>query len=130
MIQQRPFAAGHRLGKNNSFRADEGLPIVIGSIAATGEGVVIKATPNGSVQIGQEFVAGDFAVLLGGPTRRLLVGDGVTVGAGAVVEQSTIGNGAAIGARAYVVNSTVPAGAVVPPGTILIDDVVVGAVEW
>ncbi|MDR3635781.1 MAG: carbonic anhydrase/acetyltransferase [Isosphaeraceae bacterium] len=119
----------HALGLANSIRGDEGQPITIGSITQTGNNVTITSPLSGTLTIGQNFVAGNGAVILGGPTVKAVIGDNVNVGAGAVVSQSSIGDGATIGAGAYVSNSTVAAGATIAPGTILINNVVVGTVQ-
>lgn len=117
------------LGGANSIRADEGQPITIGSITQTGNNVTITSPLSGNLTIGQNFVAGNGAVILGGPTVKAVIGDNVNIGAGAVVSQSSIGSGASIGAGSYISNSTVAAGTVIPAGTILIDNVVKGTVE-
>lgn len=142
VFHQRAALVAHHLGRSNAFRADDGQPITIGSIAATGTAVTINAPSGatssgadiakklGQVVIGQDFRADDHAVLLGGPTAVTKLGDNVTLGAGSVVDESTIGSGATIGARVYVLDSTVPAGATVPPGTILIKNKVTGSVTW
>jgi carbonic anhydrase/acetyltransferase-like protein (isoleucine patch superfamily) len=129
VVAQRAQDFAHALGFANAIRADEGQPITIGSVARTGNNVVINSPLSGSLTIGQNFTAGDGAVVLGGPTVKAVIGDNVSVGAGAVVSQSSVGPGATIGAGAYVANSTVAAGASIAPGTILIDNVVVGAVQ-
>jgi carbonic anhydrase/acetyltransferase-like protein (isoleucine patch superfamily) len=141
VFHQRAFEVAHHLGRSNAIRADQGQPITIDSIAQTGNAVTINSplggltsstatTTNGQVNIGQNFVANDGAVILGGPTVVTNLGDNVTIGAGAVVSQSTIGSNATVGPRAYVANSTVPAGATVPAGEILINNKVVGFVQW
>ncbi len=58
------------------------------------------------------------------------IGNNVTIGKEAVVDRSSIGNGASIGARSLIQGSTVAAGAVIPAGTILVNNKVVGTVEW
>jgi carbonic anhydrase/acetyltransferase-like protein (isoleucine patch superfamily) len=92
--------------------------------------IATKTTEIGAVTIGRSFTAGADAVILGSPTSTTSFGDGVTVGADAVVSGSTIGSGAVIGNKAYIANSTIPAGAVIPNGAIIINDQIVGTVEW
>lgn len=118
----------HRLGKGTSIRADEGLPMTIGSVAGTGRRATIHNPLNAGLTVGQNLSLGAGAVLLGGTSAAL--GDNVAIGDGAVVAGSSLGSGAAVGARSYIANSTVPAGTVIPPGTILINNTVVGTVQW
>lgn len=111
------FALG--LGRSDSIRGDVGQPIEIGSIGQLGNFVSIHAPRNGKLTIGQNFRAGDHAVILGG--AKAVIGDDVQVGEGSVVENTTIGSGAVVGANAYLLNANIPAGAVVPPGSIIVD---------
>ena len=92
--------------------------------------IATKTTNLGSVTIGQFFTAGNNAVILGSPTASTTIGDGVTVGPNAVVVGSTIGSGASIGGKAYVSGSAIPAGAVIPTGAIIINNKLVGFVQW
>ena len=89
-----------------------------------------KTTNLGAITIGQDFTAGVNAVILGSPTSTSTFGDGVTIGADAVVSGSTIGGGALIGNKAYIANSTIPAGTVVPDGAIIINNQIDGTVQW
>lgn len=129
-INQQAALAQSAMGSLNAIRGDQGQPITIGSIGQTGKGVSISAAVGHKVTIGQNLIAQDGAVILGGHTKSTTLGDNVTVGAGAVVSGSTIGNGASIGARSYIADSTIPAGASIPAGTIMIDNKVVGMIEW
>ena len=132
--------SGRDLGitQGDTIRADEGQPIAIESIRSLGTHVSIRSplggvqgsTNRGAITIGESFVAGDDATILGSPTSATTFGDGVTVGAESVVVGSTIGSGAIVGNKAYVANSTIPAGAFVPDGEILVDNKIVGTVEW
>ena len=98
-----------------------------GTVATT---IATKSTNLGAITIGQSFGAGNGSVLLGGPTSTSTLGDGVTIGIGAVVSGSSIGGGAVIGNRAYVANSTIAAGTVVPDGAIIINNAIVGTIQW
>jgi carbonic anhydrase/acetyltransferase-like protein (isoleucine patch superfamily) len=142
VFNDRPANIAHHLGKRNSIRADQGQPITIDSIAQTGRAVTISSplggavttggvtTTTGQVVIGREFRADDGAVLLGGPDAVTRLGDAVTLGAGSVVEESSIGAGSTIGPRAFVAFSTLPPGSVIPDGWIVVDNKVVGNVQW
>ncbi len=115
---QRASDVAHRLGRGVSIRGDVGQPIVIGSIDRLGDAVAIHAPRGGSLTIGTNFRADAGATLLGG--QAAVIGNGVRVGPGAVVENARIGDGAVIGAGSVIRNTTVAAGAVVPPDSILI----------
>ncbi len=125
---QTPSQVVDHIGLRNSIRADEGQPIVIGSIASTGTAVSINSPLGGTLSIGQNFVAGDNSVILSGTGTNAVIGDNVAIGAGAVVVQSSIGTGATIGAGAYVAQSKIAAGTTVAPGSIIIDNVFKGFV--
>jgi carbonic anhydrase/acetyltransferase-like protein (isoleucine patch superfamily) len=117
VVHQRTsdFALG--LGRSDSIRGDVGQPIEIGTLGRLGNFVSIHAPRNGKLTIGQNFRAGDHAVILGG--TRAVIGDNVEIGAGSVVENSTIGSGAVVGERSILLNATIPAGAVIPAGSII-----------
>jgi carbonic anhydrase/acetyltransferase-like protein (isoleucine patch superfamily) len=115
----------HNLGRGDSIRADEGQPINIGANPRFGDHVSITAPLSGSVSIGQNFVAGNNSVVLGGPAK---FGDDVTLGNLSVVSQSTLGNHVTIGAGAYVSQSTIPDGVTIPDNSIIIHNVLVGMV--
>jgi carbonic anhydrase/acetyltransferase-like protein (isoleucine patch superfamily) len=135
VFNDRPANIAHHLGKRNSIRADQGQPITIDSIAQTGRAVTISSplgvpATNGQIFIGREFRADDGAVLLGGPGSVSRLSDGVTLGAGSVVEDSSIGAGSTIGRRAFVAFSTLPPGSVIPDGWIVVGNKFVGNVQW
>ena len=52
-IDMKAGQAAHRLGRANAIRADQGQPIVIGSIAHTGHRVTINSPLGGQLAIGQ-----------------------------------------------------------------------------
>ena len=138
----RANTVASHLGPRAAIRADQGQPISFASAPTLGRDVTINSPLGGSVttggvtkvtgavKIGQNFVAQNDVVILGGPAASYTIGDNVTVGSGAVVDRSNIGTGATIGARALVLNSTVAAGQTIPPGTLLIDNKVVGQIQW
>jgi carbonic anhydrase/acetyltransferase-like protein (isoleucine patch superfamily) len=126
---QTPSQVVAHIGKRNAIRADEGQPILIGSIGQTGTAVTINSPLGGTLAIGRNFMAGDDAVILSGTGTNAVIGDNVSVGAGAVVVQSTIGPGASIGAGAYVAQSTIAAGTAVAPGSIIINNKLTGFVR-
>jgi carbonic anhydrase/acetyltransferase-like protein (isoleucine patch superfamily) len=138
----RANLVAQHLGPRTAIRADQGQPIKFAGPPITGRSVTINAPLGGSItsggvtkvvgamNIGQNFVAQNGAVILGGPAASYTIGDNVTVGSSAVVDRSTVGAGATIGARSVVLDSNVAAGQSIPPGTLLIHDKVVGQIQW
>jgi carbonic anhydrase/acetyltransferase-like protein (isoleucine patch superfamily) len=120
----------HRLGRANAIRADEGQPIVINSIARTGNFVTINSPSGGTLTIGQHFRAGTGAVILGGPNVNAVLGDNVRIGSGAVVDRTSLGSGSTVGQGAYLLTSSFPAGTVIPPKAIYINNKFQGYVQW
>jgi len=125
-------AVAAHLGRRNSIRADQGGPIIIGSIGHTGTAVTINALSGGKLSIGQNFITGNNATILGGgtSTTKVLIGDNVTIGNGAVVEGTSLGSGSTVGDRAFLLDSTFPAGTQIPAGAIYDNNVLIGYVEW
>ncbi len=119
-FDQRAWQVALDLGRANSIRADEGQPITIGSIRHTGLHVSISSPLGGTLTIGQDFRAGNDAVILGGPGVKSVIGDNVSIGSGAVVTTTSLGSGSTVGANAYLQNSTFPANSVIPAGAIYV----------
>jgi carbonic anhydrase/acetyltransferase-like protein (isoleucine patch superfamily) len=129
-FNQRAAHVQSSLGRRNSIRGDQGQPISIGSIANTGNSVTINSPGGGALTIGQGFSAGRGAVILGGTSAKpAVLGDNVSIGAGAVVDRSSLGSGTTVGELAYVLNSTFPDGTNIPAGSIYINNVLVGHVN-
>ncbi len=129
-IGMRAWRAAHRMGRANAFRADQGQPISIGSIAHTGEHVTINSPLGGTLAIGKGFRADSGAVILSGPDVNAVLGDHVTIGAGAVLDRASLGSGSTVGAGAYLFNSTFPADTIVPPNAIYLNGQYAGQVQW
>lgn len=129
-FHSRPSLVAHHLGRGNAIRADEGQPITFASFPTTGNFVTINSPISGQVNIGSGLQVANNAVLVGGPSGNLKLGNNVSIGSGAVVASSTLGDNVSIGSRAYVAVSTLPAGTVVPDGTIIIQNKVLGTVQW
>jgi carbonic anhydrase/acetyltransferase-like protein (isoleucine patch superfamily) len=130
LFHSRAKDIAHSLGRSNSIRADQGQPITIGSISQTGNAVTINSPLGGQLTIGERFVAGTGAIILGGNNVKAVIGNDVSIGSGAVVDRSSLGNGSTVGNRAYVLNSTFPAGTSIPGGSIYINNKLVGSVQW
>src|SRR5262249_44841411 len=120
---QRAWSLAHHLGRANSIRNDEsGQPITIGSVAHTGLHVTISSPLGGTLTIGRGFRAGANAVILGGPNLNAQIGDGVSIGRGAVVDRTSLGSGSTVGPNAYLLNSSFPANTVIPAGAIYVNN--------
>ncbi len=125
-----PFSVARQVGRRTSIRGDEDQPITIASIKSIGQSVTIHGYRGGRITAGTGLVVGNAAVLTANSTGNLSIGNSVAIGNYAVVNASTIGNGATIGALSYVANSTVPPGATIAPGTVLVNNKVVGKVTY
>jgi len=130
-IDERTGQVAHALGRSNTIRADMGGTIKIDSIGSTGKGVTINAL-SGALTIGQNFIAGSNATILGSSTStaKIAIGDNVTIGNAAVVEGTSLGSGSTVGAHAFLLDSTFPAGTQIPAGAIYDNNVLIGYVEW
>jgi carbonic anhydrase/acetyltransferase-like protein (isoleucine patch superfamily) len=128
-FDQRARQVAHHLGRANSIRADQGQPIQIGSIAHTGDFVVITSPLGGTLTIGQNLRAGAHAVILGGPSVKTQLGDDVTIGSGAVLDRTSLGSGSTVGPDAYLLNSTFPAHTVIPARAIYLNNKFQGFVQ-
>jgi carbonic anhydrase/acetyltransferase-like protein (isoleucine patch superfamily) len=129
-IGMRAWQAALHLGRANAIRADQGQPIVIGSIARTGRHVTINSPLGGSLGIGHAFRAGTGAVILGGPNVKATLGNNVAIGPGAVVDRTSVGSNSSVGAGAYLLESVFPANSVIPPKAIYINNKFKGYVAW
>jgi carbonic anhydrase/acetyltransferase-like protein (isoleucine patch superfamily) len=128
-FNQRAWQVAHHLGRANSIRADQGQPIQIGSIAHTGDFVVITAPLGGTLTLGQNLRAGSHAVILGGPSVKTQLGDDVTIGSGAVLDRTSLGSGSTVGSDAYLLDSTFPAHTVIPARAIYVNNRFQGVVQ-
>lgn len=137
-FHQKAGDVANSLGRGDSILGDQGQPITIGSLRKLGNGVTITSplgsgsgpvVAGGPITIDQDFSADDNAVILGGQGISINIGDNVSVGAGAVLSRTSVGANATIGARSYIENSKIAAGANIAPGTIMINNVVVGTVQ-
>jgi carbonic anhydrase/acetyltransferase-like protein (isoleucine patch superfamily) len=119
-----------RIGRANAIRGDQGAPIVIGSIAHTGEHVTINSPLGGTLTIGQNFRTGSNVVILGGPNVNAVFGDDVKVESGALVVQTSLGSHSTVGPGAYLANSKFPANTNIPAKAIYINNKFMGYVSW
>ena len=129
-INMRAWQAALHLGRANAIRADQGQPIVIGSIARTGPHLTINSPLGGTLTIGQGLRTGAHVVLLSGPGVNAKLGDDVKIGSGAVVVQTSLGSQSSVGQGAYLFNSTFPADTIIPAKAIYINNKFEGYVQW
>jgi carbonic anhydrase/acetyltransferase-like protein (isoleucine patch superfamily) len=129
-FHSRPSLVAHHLGRGNSIRADQGQPINFASFPTTGNFVTINSPGSGQVSIGTGLQVANNAVLVGGSAGNLTLGNNVNIGSGAVVASSKLGDNVTIGSRAYVAQSTIPAGTTIPDGTIMVQNKVIGTIQW
>jgi carbonic anhydrase/acetyltransferase-like protein (isoleucine patch superfamily)/bifunctional DNA-binding transcriptional regulator/antitoxin component of YhaV-PrlF toxin-antitoxin module len=103
--------------------------VILGEGCSVWPGAVLRGDV-GPIRIGACVNIQDGAVLHTHPERApVLVGDGVTIGHGAVLHGCTIGEGALIGIRAVVLDGArVGEGAIVGAGSVVTHDVPPGAV--
>jgi carbonic anhydrase/acetyltransferase-like protein (isoleucine patch superfamily) len=124
------------MGHDDSIRADEASPFLIGRIARMGNRVTIHGLEYTNLLHGHGDSFGYHSVVHGGadtgegPNETTIVGDRVRIGAWAVVFRSKIGDGCVIGPYAYIDNSTLKPGMIVPRGAIIINNQYRGMVQW
>jgi carbonic anhydrase/acetyltransferase-like protein (isoleucine patch superfamily) len=124
------------MGRDDSIRADEASPFLIGKIARMGNRVTIHGLEYSNLASGHGDTFGYHCVIHGGthagqePEKTTVVGSGVRIGAWDVVFRSTIGNNCVIGPYAYVDGSTLAPGTVVPRGAIIVNNDYLGKVQW
>jgi carbonic anhydrase/acetyltransferase-like protein (isoleucine patch superfamily) len=150
----RPEVVANYIGNDDSIRGDQGQPIAFTTnpylannvtITSPGGGITTTTTTSttygvskttttttstGSMKFGKNFAAGDHSVILGGTAASYTIGNNVTIGPGAVVSNTQIGTGVTVGARAYVSGSTLADGTSIPAGEVLINNKVVGNVQF
>jgi carbonic anhydrase/acetyltransferase-like protein (isoleucine patch superfamily) len=124
------------MGHDDSIRADEASPFLVGPIARMANRVTIHGLEYSNLSAGEGDSFGYHDVVHGGldsgqdPMQTTVVGNRVRVGAWAVVFRSTIGDGCVIGPYAYIDGSTLKPGTVVPRGAIIINNQYLGRVQW
>lgn len=105
--------------------------VEVGEHASIWFGVVLRGD-NGPIRVGARSSVQDNAVLHVSEGCETIIGDDVTIGHCAAMEDCTIGNGALVGTNAVVLNgakvgervlvaagSVVPAGATIEPGVLV-----------
>lgn len=135
VFNEQAANVAHSMGTHDAIRADSGQPFTFGSSFLLGNNVSINSPLSGATSTGGQmtfnngFVAGDNAVILGGPKMNSVFDENVHIGAGAVVVGSSIGQNSTVGPRAYIDDSTLGANANIPAGAIIIKNVFKGFVQ-
>jgi carbonic anhydrase/acetyltransferase-like protein (isoleucine patch superfamily) len=137
VVMEDPVTALDRvMGHRISLRADEGSPFRLGTLSKMEDEVTMHALEGSEIEVGDNCSFGWHSVVHGGPddgnspNHLTRIGDEVQVGDEAVVFRSAVGDGCIIGERALIDGSQLAPGTVVPPRTIIIDNQVVGLVDW
>jgi carbonic anhydrase/acetyltransferase-like protein (isoleucine patch superfamily) len=123
-------------GRNVAIRADEGEHFTLGRRTRLRDRVTFHALEHTDLEIGARDDFGTHVVVHGGPDDGAephaitQVGDDVTVREWAVVFRSKVGKGSTIGRKAYIDGSHLRPGTVIPDRAILVNDRIVGYVEW
>lgn len=125
------------LGYNNSIRADEGYSFNIGKIRRFSNRVTFHALEHSAITTGNNLKLGYHTVIHGGPDvpnpesgEETVIGNDVNVGTYSVVFRSVIGNGVKIGNKVLLDRCDIPEGTVIPDGTVMVNNVVIGHVQW
>jgi len=126
------------MGDKISLRADEGKPLVIEEIEEMGSRTLVHTFVGTKLELGKHGTYGRRSIVHSAPDfdpaapdfNLTKTGRNFQLGAQAVFFQSQAGDDVKIGRRSFVILSKVPDGTVIPPGTIVIDGVIVGSVDW
>ena len=129
-ISMRAWQAALHMGRANAYRADQGQPIAIGSIAGTGLHVSINSPVSGTLTIGTNLRTGSNVVILSGNKVSAIIGDDVKIDSDAVVMQTSIGSDSTVGKGAVLENSTFPAHTVIATNAIYVNNKFMGYVQW
>ncbi len=114
------LGAGSTVGRRTSIRADEGAPIVIGERAEIEDRVTFHALKGTSLRIGDRLETDDNVVFHG----PLTVGDNLTIADDAVLFRANVGDGVTIGEGALVIGPadaplTIPSNTRIPADAII-----------
>jgi carbonic anhydrase/acetyltransferase-like protein (isoleucine patch superfamily) len=120
------------LRSNISLRADEGEPFDVGTIAFMDHQTTFHALEHSHLQLGARGHYGAHSLVHGGPNPEdpTTTGANFTLGDQAVFFRSRAGGDCRIGVKSLVQQSNLPNGTVIPDHTVIINNEVVGRVEW
>ncbi len=121
------------MGNKIALRADEGDPFSVGTILCMANRVTFHALEHTHLELGDDGCYGYHSIVHGGPTDfedTTITGNGFVLGPYSLFFRSRAGDDVTIGYRSVVQQSDLADGAVVPARTIMIDNVVIGTVEW
>jgi carbonic anhydrase/acetyltransferase-like protein (isoleucine patch superfamily) len=120
------------LGSRISLRADEGEPFEVGSITTMDDQTTFHALEHSHLQLGARGHYGTHSLVHGGPNPEdpTSTGANFVLGDQAVFFRSRAGSNCRIGAKSLVQQSNLPDGTVISDHTVIINNEVVGRVEW
>lgn len=115
-----------------SLRADEGEPFDVGNIAFMDDQTTFHALEHSHLHLGARGHYGAHSLVHGGPNPEdpTSTGANFTLGGQAVFFRSRAGSNCRIGVKSLVQQSNLPDGTVIPDHTVMINNEVVGRVEW
>ncbi|MBI3966647.1 MAG: hypothetical protein HY329_13515 [Chloroflexi bacterium] len=121
------------MGSQVAVRADEGEDWQIGTIASMSDRTTLHALEHSHLSLGNNGRYGFHSVVHGGATPwkdTTITMDNVTVGAWSVLFRSRVGADSVIGFKSVVQQSDLPAGTIVPDRVIVVNNQIIGYVEW
>jgi carbonic anhydrase/acetyltransferase-like protein (isoleucine patch superfamily) len=125
------------LGYGNSIRADEGYSFIIGKIRKFHNRITFHALEHTGITVGNGLKLGFHTLVHGGPdipnadpNDVTVIGNNVSVGSVSVVFRSTVGDNVKIGNKVLLDHCNIAPGTVIPDGTIMINNVVIGKIQW
>jgi carbonic anhydrase/acetyltransferase-like protein (isoleucine patch superfamily) len=120
------------LGSRISLRADEGEPFEVGSITTMDDQTTFHALEHSHLQLGARGHYGTHSLVHGGPNSEdpTSTGANFVLGDQAVFFRSRAGSNCRIGAKSLVQQSNLTDGTVISDHTVIINNEVVGRVEW
>ena len=131
--KNRLRAALRNAGDDVSLRADEGEPFEVGTVREIEDNATFHALEGTHLHLGDRGRYGERSLVHGGPTPyedTTLSGDGLRLADGAILFRSRVGDDVRIGERSVVQQSDLRDGTHVPARTVMVENKVVGTVEW
>lgn len=119
------------MGSKISLRADEGKPLVIGEIKEMGSGVLIHTFLGTELELGGDGSYGHRSIVHSSPLLSpTKTGKRFNLASESVLFQAQAGDNVSIGHRSFVLLSVLPNGTSIPSRKIVVDNTIVGDVQW